>query len=575
MYRTGPSGPGGAISKSEHPISLKVMRLRKPELYTHAFGSPYADTTDLLPIETVAAEQCQNSCSALTLPKDFGQIYVGETFRSYISLHNHHLGPVKNVILKAELLSQSGHRYILLDITPQPLQQFHPNTNKDFIVEYPLTEVGGHTLICTVTYFDDYSQENKTFRKIFKFQVSHPLAIKSVKIYTLKTTHLQEHIFVVLDLQNKTAIPLFVESVRLDPCQTFGLIDHSVDDESALEPTNPDEIRRYLFELVPKTLESTVGGHRNALGQVEIKWRTNLGECGNLVTNMIEHRAGEKADLEILVTDAPDVILIEESFTVNIIIQNVSDNEVDLAIFLHVEKMYPLCFNGPSYFKVGKIKPKGSLTVPLTLFALSTGLQNLAGIELRDLRTEKTYPHDLKTPLCSVLVKHESESSTLTSPLRPPTPPDPTPPTPRQTVSPQVAAQSTPVPVAAPSLTIDAEEVQPAAPGEFTEDPLTPSFGEPLKDVGEPAEESAPVIGEPEPEPKPTEGEAETSAPPEVLAQVNQTELMDTSTTETELSTSDTLEPTGQEPVAGEQGDDVGEKQGEEEGEAAPSPEEQ
>lgn len=133
-------------------------------------------------------------------------------------------------------------------------------------MEHPLTEAGGHTLICTVSYYDDMVQEEKSFRKVFKFQVNQPLSIKSVKIYTVKVLLSyavlifqffflsQDHVFVALELQNLMPNPLFLDSVALEPNPAFTLLDHSIhsDDAASEMPMSIEEVRRFLFELIPR-----------------------------------------------------------------------------------------------------------------------------------------------------------------------------------------------------------------------------------------------------------------------------------------------------------------------------------
>ena len=83
-----------------------------------------------------------------------------------------------------------------------------------------------------------------------------------------------------------------------------------------------------------------------------------------------------------------------------------SDQEVKLAVFLQVDHMYPLCFNGATLFHVGTCRAWGSLPLSLTLFPVQPGLQNLNGLQLRDMtegRAEKVYSFN---NLCTVFVEH-------------------------------------------------------------------------------------------------------------------------------------------------------------------------
>lgn len=145
----------------EHPISLKVMRLRRPEC---GFSFPVVcEPSDILGDEsTLKTKYADKSLSQKdynnlvldgfafnemwTLPNSFGKIFVGETFSSYISLHNFSYHTLKNISLKAELLT-GNHRVTLLDLSNSPLPEFQPGTNHDFIVEKPLSEQGMHMYV--------------------------------------------------------------------------------------------------------------------------------------------------------------------------------------------------------------------------------------------------------------------------------------------------------------------------------------------------------------------------------------------------------------------------------------------
>jgi hypothetical protein len=131
----------------EHPISLKVMRLRKPD---SGFSFPIVcESTDYLSQTQKTRYKTSPSLDSLgfhdlwTLPNSFGKIYVGETFTSYISLHNFSYYAVKSVSLKAELVT-GNNRVTLLDLTNSPILKCEPGQNHDFIVEKPLSEQGTH-----------------------------------------------------------------------------------------------------------------------------------------------------------------------------------------------------------------------------------------------------------------------------------------------------------------------------------------------------------------------------------------------------------------------------------------------
>lgn len=90
----------GSVMRTDYSLGLKVMRLKSPEVFIPT--DPGVEPDDCLfglnfffhrmgYFNNVLAglDFGLSKSRALLVPKDFGQIYVGETFRSYISVHNH------------------------------------------------------------------------------------------------------------------------------------------------------------------------------------------------------------------------------------------------------------------------------------------------------------------------------------------------------------------------------------------------------------------------------------------------------------------------------------------------------
>ncbi|KAF9211816.1 hypothetical protein BGZ59_007576 [Podila verticillata] len=233
--------------RETHLISLKVMRLSRPSLVTgHSlyFGSPHnhspqpADsqgtasihgherphTTSILTdalsdLSLTQLERVHPPSSAtlipptggsdhmegldmgdfgvselLTMPASFGNIYLGETFTSYICANNEWTHPVRDVILKAELQT-STLRFALsntLSSSRSPsdspsgipaatgghIQLLESGRTNEMIVSHEIKELGIHILVCSVQYTTLDGQQ-KSFRKFYKFQVLNPLSVKT------------------------------------------------------------------------------------------------------------------------------------------------------------------------------------------------------------------------------------------------------------------------------------------------------------------------------------------------------------------------------------------------------------
>ena len=104
----GESGRSGSV---DHCLALKVMRLTRPSL-----GQSSLVQTSALDIGSEVMEQHQTSdvntgpgltnlapgC-LLVLPQSFGNIYLGETFTSYVCVHNDSTEVCSTVVLRADL----------------------------------------------------------------------------------------------------------------------------------------------------------------------------------------------------------------------------------------------------------------------------------------------------------------------------------------------------------------------------------------------------------------------------------------------------------------------------------------
>jgi len=138
----------------------------------------------------------------LTLPSSFGNIYLGETFSSYLCINNESGVPVQDVGMKAELQTTS-QKFVLTDTlggstttsssTPRGSASTSPkfgniNTfstrvsllpgqSTESIIQHEIKELGIHILVCSVHY--SVQSERRFFRKFYKFQVLNPLAVKT------------------------------------------------------------------------------------------------------------------------------------------------------------------------------------------------------------------------------------------------------------------------------------------------------------------------------------------------------------------------------------------------------------
>lgn len=450
--------------ESPHPISLRVMRLRRPD-FTVKFPV-VTEKSDFLMDGGIDAMNAANiNSSGFTvseksldslnkrvhndqgaihngldtmgfsdewaLPNSMGRIYVGETFSCFISLHNHSYNPVQDVVVKIELHTGGDQKpAVLLDLSASPIKLFAAKSNKNFIVEQPLSQEQKHVLVCHVSYagqtssttmmsgsmtssmsgsaYNNIPRQMKNFTKMFPFTVLNPLGMNAVKVFTL-----QEHVFVHLELQNLTHGPLYVDVVKLDPGFTYDLISHCTHNSAGKPYEHPmikGEIRKFLYELIPKNIavdnkvRNSANSPLTSLGKIEFQWKGPSGEGGILITSPIQHRAVVKQEIELVLKKSEEsrAIQAEKPFKLTCTVYNRSSRKVNLMIRFDPARMFPVLVDGKSVQSIGTFEPFAMKQVEISLFAMQTGVHNVGpGILLVD---ETTGFSTIPTSLCQIFV---------------------------------------------------------------------------------------------------------------------------------------------------------------------------
>ncbi|KAI7829013.1 hypothetical protein BC939DRAFT_442544 [Gamsiella multidivaricata] len=430
---------GGQDQQREsHLISLKVMRLSRPSLVTgHGlfFGAPHAATSpnvseaaaattaspvgerpnmtsiltealsdlSLTQLERVhppakvhptndyeahAGNSSSNEVEALdmgdfgvsellTMPASFGNIYLGETFTSYICANNESAHPVRDVILKAELQT-STLRFALSDtlagqrqhvpgrspseVPPSPatgghIQLLESGKTNEMIVSHEIKELGIHILVCSIQYTTLDGQQ-KSFRKFYKFQVMNPLSVKTKVNHPPATTvstqdgnggapvsvaNVSTGGLVLLEamVQNVSGVTMWMERMRFEVADAFTVKDLNVviedeDEDGDTKITTeskrggpvsifgkhdyfaPNDVRQYLYVLTPKPGKELLAKTTNVLGKMDILWRSQFGETGRLQTSQLTRKPSPLDEIAVQVVKVPERIRLEEVFSIDI-----------------------------------------------------------------------------------------------------------------------------------------------------------------------------------------------------------------------------------------------------------------
>eukprot|EP00128_Syssomonas_multiformis_P012526 Colp12_sorted_trinity150504_noHs@24358 len=396
-------------SREQHLLTLKVMRLSKPAL---ASGFPIlCESGDLCgSLEETAAWDLELTptlppfgiSETLTLPQNFGTIFLGQVFSSYVSVHNDSQFVTKDVSVKAELQT-SSQRLTLADTSGRN-DILLPDASVDVVVNHEVKELGIHILVCSVQYSTNEG-EKMFFRKFFKFEVKNPLAVKT-KVYNV-----EDDVFLEAQVQNIMPTQMFIESVTFDPAAPFKYEDYNVCERDGAPSTtfapmtylNPDDIRQYLYRLTPKIPSDKQAKSTAAIGKLDIVWRTNMGEPGRLQTSQLPRKLPLPLEVKVAVVKLPENVFLESPFSITVRITNVTERKMSLRLFAVKAKMSGVFINGVSGMELGELEPDASLTIDIPLFAMLPGLQRVTGLRVVDQLSNKNYDVD---KLTEVLVLH-------------------------------------------------------------------------------------------------------------------------------------------------------------------------
>ncbi|CAG8466115.1 3930_t:CDS:1 [Paraglomus occultum] len=373
--------------------------------------------------------------SLLSIPSSFGIIYLGETFDFYLCINNDSTQYAYNVSVRAELQT-SAQRFCLIDTNDKPLATLESSKASEFVAQHEIKELGVHTLVCTVGYVTE-EKEKKSFRKYYKFQVMNPLAVKT------KVNNMADgKVFLEVQVHNVAERVMYLERMKFEPGDifTYNDLNHVVEEgesenrETRGEDTkdilsnvgghtegqkdttnvvgtvssnstsagkdgiskksifgaynylNPQDIRQYLYMLNPKSdVDDRVARTTNALGKLDIIWRSSFGETGRLQTSQLTRKPLILEDIDLSVVSVPDVIRLESPFTISCKVRNRTTSLLKIVVTAVKNKMGAVLLAGASSKYLGELSPNGVVQFDMEFFPLAPGLQRVGGLRVLDV----------------------------------------------------------------------------------------------------------------------------------------------------------------------------------------------
>ena len=303
-----------SVAGGTHAISLKVLRLSRPSLATQTplphtnFGNgldiplnaslayPSADVNSTFPLTPL-----------LTLPPAFGAAYVGETFTCTLCANNEvqegEKRSVSGLRVAAELQTPSNQSGVTLELTSAEggdesedgSGDIKPGSTLQRTLKHELKEEGQHVLAVTVTYTETLHGSDggasggraRTFRKLYQFVAQQLIAVRS-KVTECKRREkdgLRQWILEA-QLENVGETSVVLQRLWLQDRESISGAALNGDETKDATVLKPQDVEQVMFAL-RETEKMEDASIRVPLAQLNIDWRSALGERGSLTTGWL------------------------------------------------------------------------------------------------------------------------------------------------------------------------------------------------------------------------------------------------------------------------------------------------
>lgn len=406
------------LQVQEHALGLTVTRLSKPNLMTTpiSMGEQWDHLGRVLEAEFTKDATATPTLPGLPIssmlelpllntPGKGNQIFLGETYRVYVSLCNDIHEPVNDVVLKVEVVT-SSHNRVLLHQTP-PLSIMSPNERIDRILNHDVKDMGEHNLVCTVSYTLP-SGEEKLLRRLQQFNVSKPLEVRP------DFQMVENNVLLTVQIQNVMPHSVFLDVVSFDPAAGFISVDLNTTTEGCSvfgkdDIFSPHTNRQYLFHITPQMPVHQSGSGTRAVsvsvGKMDIVWRGRFGERGRIQTGQLKAVIPPPHELQVTLRESPGIVQLERQFSINITLSNNTNREMRLRYQLERQPGAGTLWCGITNETLQELGPQESLDITLNLLPILPGIQAISNVMFIDmLNNQKRYPI-LK--LGSVFVSHD------------------------------------------------------------------------------------------------------------------------------------------------------------------------
>lgn len=366
------------------------------------------------------------------IPDGFGDIYVGQPFRCYITALNTSPRTVSAVSMKAELQAEgSSEVHLLGDVRPgdsdskqsgkpaghtstKSKQRLEPNSYTDSVIQRVLPTIGSHVLRVTVTYLDPATFASVSFRRFYRFKVLPLLRFSCARVELPSTTMLSA------SFTNTTPVPIVLQRVQLEPppadsgdvegpasnaqvpgaprthppMATARALLHRLDAETSTLADVSGSQRRSAHEgrrriLKPGEIAQVVfERHRQKFAaetvRINLQWSRAVGETGKWCSAPISLR-DDRPCIELRFLGVPDRALLHVPITVECQVWNRSSEAKELQLSAnprHNDLRSAILVHGLVSQSLGCVPAGAAATCKLQLLPLAVGAQSVRGLAL-------------------------------------------------------------------------------------------------------------------------------------------------------------------------------------------------
>ncbi|KAJ6244219.1 hypothetical protein M0813_21483 [Anaeramoeba flamelloides] len=348
----------------------------------------------------------QGFTDSMTLSIDNDHIMQYEYLSYYISVFNTEKKPMKNVgILVTQVFKKNSK--ILLNTMNNRTSKLFPNKHDDHIININTENVGKYRLNIEVTFSPEPEIEFTTSTQL-DFIILNPIQLKT------STVIIDSSIFLEVQIKNRTKKVIFIKDIILEPTPCFKV--HNCNTISSKkfdkEETFTGKVhldfgdqRQYLYKLTPLEGLEEKAKHVTVIGNLSVVWRGRFGNTGKYKTNDLEITLPKRQEIEISIHGIPENIYLEEMFQVDCSIKNCSNDTLPLKLSFLYEQMHGIIINGKSGLDLGEVTPKTKITRKINLFPISSGIQEIRGIIVTNLKEKKKFL--LTSPVKVVVMKNK------------------------------------------------------------------------------------------------------------------------------------------------------------------------